>query len=58
VRITLPQPNKPYLDPLPEVEIDLDNEDEGFVRFDTGNTTIKLSASALMRALIALGVKP
>ena len=58
MRIILPQPSKPYLDPLPEVEIDLDNEDEGSVRFDAGGTTIKLDASALMRALIALGVRP
>ena len=58
MRIALPQPSKPYPDPLPDVEIKLDPEDRGFVQFVAGSTEIKLDARDLMRALIALGVTP
>lgn len=58
MRTFLPQPNKPYRDPLPDVEIQLDPDDRGVVQLAAGGTTIKLDARDLMRTLIALGVTP
>ena len=58
MKITLPQPSRPYLDPLPKVEIELDDEDTALIKLAVPGETIKLYASALMRALVALGVTP
>ena len=50
MKITLPQPKRAYCEPSPDVEITREEED--------GDDTITLDASALMRALVALGVTP
>lgn len=59
MKIFLPQPKRPYLDPDPDVEITRTEEDgDDIITFATPSTKININASALMRSLVALGVKP
>ena len=59
MKITLPQPKRAYCEPDPDVEITRGEEDgDDTIALAVPGETIKLDASALMRALVALGVTP
>lgn len=59
MKIILPQPKRAYCDPEPEIKITREEDDgDDLIRLDVGSFTFKTDASALMRALIALGVHP
>ena len=59
MKITLQQPKRAYCEPDPEIEITREEDDgDDLIRLDVRGFTFKADASALMRALIALGVRP